>query len=102
MALHLRFTLKETFYSNALGLFGYLEEVKVDFVHHDKFPMLQPIEEINGIRLFGDEDLMAMKAAAILRRAVKKDFWDVAELLKHYSLENFISAYIENTLINSY
>jgi hypothetical protein len=34
-----------------------------------------------------------MKISAILRRAVKKDFWDIAELLKHYSLEEFIQFY---------
>jgi tRNA(Leu) C34 or U34 (ribose-2'-O)-methylase TrmL len=34
-----------------------------------------------------------MKVAAILKRAVKKDFWDIAELLKHYSLEDVLEAY---------
>jgi len=68
------FPLQETFYTNSPGVFGYLEGVKVDFVRHDQFPMIRAIEEIDGIRLFGDDDLMAMKAAAILRRSVKKDF----------------------------
>lgn len=36
---------------------------------------------------------MAMKIAAIMKRGVKKDFWDIAELLHHYSVENFISFY---------
>ncbi len=36
---------------------------------------------------------MAMKISAILKRGVKKDFWDVAELLQHYSIEDFIDCY---------
>ena len=39
------------------------------------------------------KDIIAMKINAILKRAVKKDFWDIAELLKHYSIEDFISFY---------
>ena len=37
-----------------------------------------------------DLDIAAMKIATILRRAKKKDFWDIAELLNHYSVDNFI------------
>ena len=36
---------------------------------------------------------MAMKIAAIMKRVVKKDFWDIAELLNHYTVEEFISYY---------
>ena len=36
---------------------------------------------------------MAMKIAAIMKRGVKKDFWDIAELLKHYSVDDFIRLY---------
>ena len=28
-----------------------------------------------------------------MRRAVKKDFWDIAELLQHYGIEDFIGFY---------
>jgi hypothetical protein len=37
--------------------------------------------------------MIAMKVAAILKRGVKKDFWDIAELLDHYSVEDFINCY---------
>ena len=47
----------------------------------------------DGIRLLSKPDIIAMKIAAILRRAVKKDFWDIAELLQHYSVEEFIRFY---------
>jgi hypothetical protein len=45
------------------------------------------------IRLFGIKDIMAMKIAAILKRGVKKDFWDIAELLNKYSLADIIESY---------
>ena len=34
-----------------------------------------------------------MKIAAILKRGVKKDFWDIAELLDEYSIADFIESY---------
>ncbi len=36
-----------------------------------------------------------MKIAAILRRAKKKDFWDIAELLNHYSVDDFVKFFFE-------
>ncbi len=36
-----------------------------------------------------------MKIFAILQRAKKKDFWDIAELLQYYSLEECITFYTE-------
>lgn len=38
-------------------------------------------------------DIAAMKINAILKRGVKKDFWDAAELLNHYSIDDFIHFY---------
>ena len=38
---------------------------------------------------------MAMKVNAILRRGVKKDFWDIAELLEHYTMDEVIDNYIK-------
>ena len=79
--------------NNPVGLFAFISGVKVDPVKHHYLPLIdQPTVE-NDIRLFGVRDLMAMKIAAILKRGVKKDFWDIAELLKHYTVENFINAY---------
>ena len=45
--------------------------------------------------MFSIADLMAMKIAAIMKRGVKKDFWDIAELLKYYSVEDFIKFYTQ-------
>ena len=45
--------------------------------------------------MFGDRDIIAMKIFAILQRAQKKDFWDLAELFQHYSFKQCIEAYTE-------
>jgi len=48
------------------------------------------METIDSIRFYSDDDISAMKIQAILGRAKKKDFWDLFELLKHYSLEQIM------------
>ena len=45
---------------------------------------------IDGIRMFSTEDIIAMKVQAILGRGKKKDFWDIAELLQHFPVANFV------------
>ena len=42
------------------------------------------------MRLFSTEDIIAMKVQAILGRGKKKDFSDIAELLQHFSVADFI------------
>jgi predicted nucleotidyltransferase component of viral defense system len=79
--------------NNPIGLFTFISGVKVDLVKHHYFRLIDQPVIADGIRILGVRDLMAMKIAAILKRGVKKDFWDVAELLQHYTLEDFISAY---------
>ena len=39
--------------------------------------------------------IFAMKINAILGRGKKKYFWNIAELLKHYSVQECISAYTQ-------
>lgn len=46
---------------------------------------------MEGIRFFSMEDIIAMKVQAILGRGKKKDFWDIAELLSHYSINDFVN-----------
>ena len=50
---------------------------------------------MEGIRFFSDRDIMDMKIQAILGRGKKKDFWDIAELLKHYAVADFIQNHKE-------
>lgn len=79
--------------NNPIGVFGYIDDIKVDFVKHHRFQLIDELIIDDGIRFYSDKDIMAMKVAAILKRAVKKDFWDIAELLKHYSLSDVLEAY---------
>ncbi len=79
--------------NNPIGQFGFIENTKVDFVKHHYFKQIKDTQLIDGIRMFSSEDIIAMKIFAILKRASKKDFWDVAELLQHYSFEDFVKFY---------
>lgn len=76
------------------GIFCYLEDVKVDIVHHPH-PLIRPTELLDEIRMYSNEDIIAMKVQAILGRAKKKDFWDVAELLNHYTVADFVNYHQE-------
>ena len=76
------------------GIFCFVDEVKIDIVRHPH-PLIRPQFETQGIRMFSTEDIVAMKVQAILGRAKKKDFWDVAELLKHYTVEDFTNFHKE-------
>lgn len=80
---------------NKIGLFGYIDNIKVDFVKHHHFKQIDKAVIIDDIRMFGDRDIIAMKIFAILQRAQKKDFWDLAELFRHYSFKQCIEAYTE-------
>lgn len=73
-------------------LFLYINQVKIDMVLLP-YPYLKPIDEIEGIRLVALEDITAMKLSAIARRGIKKDFWDIAELLDIFSLQEMIDFY---------
>lgn len=79
--------------NNPIGVFGFIGDVKVDFVKHYQYPLIAAVQEIEGLRILSDEDIIAMKINAILKRAVKKDFWDISELLKHYSIKDCVAYY---------
>jgi len=68
-------------------------ELKIDIMETDKF--IRPVREIESIRLAHIEDIAAMKLEAITSRNTKKDFYDIAELLKTYSLEQLLEFYSE-------
>jgi predicted nucleotidyltransferase component of viral defense system len=76
------------------GIFCYIDKVKVDIVRHPH-PLIRPEIEKDEIRMFSTEDIIAMKIQAILGRGKKKDFWDIAELLKHYTIADFIQYHKE-------
>ena len=79
--------------NNPIGLFGFIDNVKVDFIKHHYHPVIETFVSEDSIRIFSIPDIIAMKINAVLKRAAKKDFWDIAELLQHFSLEEFIGFY---------
>jgi hypothetical protein len=72
------------------GIFCFIENVKVDIVYFPHLPIAQ-IETVNHTIMYNNADIAAMKIQAILGRGKKKDFWDLYELFKHYSLQQMMS-----------
>jgi predicted nucleotidyltransferase component of viral defense system len=71
------------------GIFCFIRDIKVDIVYYPH-PIIKSAETIDGIRLYSSEDIVAMKINAILGRGKKKDFYDLDELLRHFSLKKII------------
>ncbi len=65
------------------------EAVKLDLFYTE--PFLTPAAEIEGVRLAGLGDIAAMKTDCIQRGGRKKDYWDVAELLNKYSIDEMLA-----------
>jgi len=80
---------------NPIGVFGFIDELKIDLVKYYKFPIIRPVEIVDGIRFYSDADICAMKIFAILKRGVKKDFYDISLLLDKHGLDNIINWYNE-------
>ena len=53
----------------------------IDFVRY-RYPTLDPPGEAFGVGLAGVRDLAVMKLAAISRRGLRRDFWDLYEVLR--------------------
>jgi len=71
------------------GIFCNINQIKVDIVYFPHQP-IAAIETVNNIRMYSSADIAAIKIQAIFGRAKKKDFWDLYELLQHYSLQQLI------------
>jgi hypothetical protein len=61
------------------------ESVKLDLFYTDAF--IQPVLAIGPYRLATVEEIIAMKIDIVQRKARKKDFWDLDELLEKYSIK---------------
>ena len=69
------------------------QSIKLDLFYTDHFirkPLLT-----DGIRLADIDDIVAMKIDVVSRRARKKDFWDIHELLEHYSIDQMLELHEE-------
>ena len=69
-----------------------IEDTKVDFVLYP-FPWLQPFDFVEGIRLISLYDLIPMKLQAASNRNAKKDYWDIATLLKRFKLAEMLQIF---------
>ena len=69
-----------------------IQDVKVDFVSV-RDPFLNPIQLIDDIPFADIKDLIALKMNAVKGRGQKKDFWDVARLLKDYTFRELFQFY---------
>ncbi len=87
-----RFVMEEK--QARFGIFCFIDGVKVDIVRHPHL-LIRPETITEGIRMFSMEDIIAMKVPAILGRGKKKDFWDIAELLQHFTITDFIQFHKE-------
>jgi len=67
------------------AVFGFIDGVKVDIVHFPH-PCIAEVQEEDGIAMYPDPDIAAMKVEAILHRAKKKDFYDLDILLRAHGL----------------
>jgi predicted nucleotidyltransferase component of viral defense system len=69
-----------------------IDGIKVDIVNYH-YPWLNSVLLEDNLRLAQPEDIAAMKISAITGRGTKKDFIDLFELLKHFSLEEILIFY---------
>ena len=83
------------------AVFCYIQNVKVDIVSY-KHHLISKPEVIDNIRMYSDIDILAMKINAILGRGKKKDFLDLAELFKYFTVADCIEAYEKKFQPSSY
>lgn len=75
------------------ALFYKLQGIKVDVLTH-QYPWIDPVKEIEGIRIASPKEIGAMKLHAIVENGRRvKDFIDMHFLLEKHSLEQLIEAY---------
>jgi len=76
------------------GVFGFIEGVKIDMVVH-KHAWIEPVHELDRVRMASLEDIAATKLNAIVGSGARlKDFVDVYFLLEYRTMEQMTSAYV--------
>jgi len=66
-----------------------VDGIRLDLISH-RYPTIGTSVMVDGIRMASLEDIAAMKLNAIANRGSKKDFWDYAELLDHFSRKDML------------
>jgi len=73
--------------------FFFVDGIKVDCVDYSEFSWIEEMVVENGVRLAGIRDIGAMKISAITNRGTRKDFVDLAFLLKQYAMSEIFNWY---------
>ncbi|RRJ92907.1 nucleotidyl transferase AbiEii/AbiGii toxin family protein [Flavobacterium macacae] len=72
---------------------AFIGNIKVDVLTHN-YPLVAPLEYNDGIRMVSNQDIGAMKLHAIHQSGERyKDFVDMAFLLEHAPLKNYLDSY---------
>ncbi len=74
------------------GVFGFIDDIKVDFVNYP-YPLLNSLVKKDNYFMADIDDIAAMKLNAVTGRGSKKDFYDIYELLQHFSLTSLLDAF---------
>lgn len=77
---------------NKIGMRLTIQSVKVDVVTY-RYPLIRPTVNLDGIRMFAIEDIAAMKLSAVTNRVMKKDFYDIYSLIKHFGFAKLCEWY---------
>jgi len=71
----------------------FIDGIKTDMISH-RYPVIKPVEAIEGIRMMSLPDIAAMKLHAIVNSGSRiKDFIDVHFMLERLSLSEMYTAY---------
>jgi hypothetical protein len=71
------------------------DQVPIDFVRYP-YPPIEPLTQARGVGLASLRDLAAMKLSAISRRGLRRDFWDLYEVLRTgLTLRDCGAAYVQ-------
>jgi len=74
-------------------LIGKINSVKVDCIGYN-YPLVEPVNEYDGIRIYSMSDIAAMKLTAISQSGDRlKDFVDIAFMSSRMSFEDMLKAF---------
>ncbi|MCC6286365.1 MAG: nucleotidyl transferase AbiEii/AbiGii toxin family protein [Chitinophagaceae bacterium] len=77
------------------GIFAFINDVKVDLLAH-QYPIINPIEIKEGIRMLSLEDIGAMKLNAILYNGTRlKNFVDIYALVEYIPLNKITRSFVQ-------
>ena len=85
---------------SSVGVFTFIDNIKVDFVIYP-YKLIGQIDEINNVKLASIIDIAAMKMNAIVGRGSKKDFFDIHFLLGYLNFSEMIEAYKQKYKIDN-